>query len=489
MKKKIVTIMLAVAMMSSIVACESNNAVDNQRTESTESTKSDKKQKESDIESNKDNVIDNYAKYSIDDIDSMSEDELIMAAVDCIYREPETALAFLEPAADKDNKDALFLMGYIYGEVYRWQGRPDYEKALEYFEESDELIYSRLCIAEYYYHSAGYGAKNYSGEDLYEACEEAGDADALWDNIEENIEETPYASIAYYVVGRMYRYYNGATYNQELACDLYEKAAELGNPEAMYDYAYFVGSGVCRDKDIDKYTRLLEDSIELNNYYAMYELGRDYIEGKKVAQDIDRGVEMMTEAAENNCILAVKYLGYAYYDGEVVDYDEDKAEEYFAQWIDIDNRESGRLDAYMFLATDYYNGSKVKQDYVKAREYYQILFDAGIVGESYMLGKIYLEGLGIDADIDKGIEYYKIASETHEGEKASMVLAKLYYDGEIVDRDIDEAIKWYERAVECGSWAAAKKLGDIYSTGDGVPVDEQKAQEWYDIEEMLEPEC
>ena len=89
-----------------------------------------KKEKKSDIESNKDNVIDNYAKYSIDDIDSMSEDELIMAAVDCIYREPETALAFLEPAADKDNKDALFLMGYIYGEVYRWQGRPDYEKAL-----------------------------------------------------------------------------------------------------------------------------------------------------------------------------------------------------------------------------------------------------------------------------------------------------------------------------------------------------------------------
>ena len=54
---------------------------------------------------------------------------------------------------------------------------------------------------------------------------------------------------------------------------------------------------------------------------------------------------------------------------------------------------------------------------------------------------MYLQGIGVKQDIKKGIEWYEKASETDEG-YAARQLAKLYSDGELVPEDPEKAAYW-----------------------------------------------
>lgn len=465
MKKKMFIAVMTIGVMSMLAGCGSigNDGISDNK----ESKNRAKTEKEID--------------WSSIDTSQMTDDELIEVAMECIYSDPDQALEFLNPAIEHDNHEAIFLAGYIYGEVYRWQGRPDFQKAIECFDTADDVIFSKMCKAELYYHGDNVGIGYDEGWTLYHKIDDKSlDIDSL--------DQLAYKSVAYYVTGRMYRYYNGAAYDVPLAADLYEKAAELGNPDAMLEYAFFLSAGMERTKDVDAAVELVEESAELGNYDAVLSIGKKYIEGKSVNQDIDKGIAMIEEAADHNNIGAIRYLGYAYHEGEIVSKDDTKSIEYMDKWIELDNQ-YGTLDAYTFLSSEYYNGRKLMQDYERALEYNMVLYNAGRIGTAYTIGIMYENGYGTDIDIDKAIEYYEISAASDEGENAAERLAKMYREGELVDKDIDTAIKWYERAVECGDWMSAKVLGDIYHEGIETPQDEEKANEWYEIYEEMAPSC
>ncbi|AQR72550.1 hypothetical protein BXU08_01715 [Sphingomonas sp. LM7] len=115
------------------------------------------------------------------------------------------------------------------------------------------------------------------------------------------------------------------------------------------------------------------------------------------------------------------------------------------------------------------------------------------------VGKITLQGLGAQSDPVEGVKWLKKAAtapfnpqnetpmfdprqpdrNTAVGE-AAVILGNVYLNGfGPVARDPQEARKWFDRASDVGHVPGAKKLGDLYAEGIGIPRDMARAVTWY----------
>jgi len=131
-------------------------------------------------------------------------------------------------------------------------------------------------------------------------------------------------------------------------------------------------------------------------------------------------------------------------------------------------------------------GTGRKIDYVKAKELFLELAEL-----DYPLAKIWIaqcchKGYGnFQKDVKKA---EKIAKEVVEQVKelakqgdqdAVFLLGRAYWDGLGLDRDYEKAVDWYRKAAEAGNSEAMNNLGISYRDGKGVPQNNEKAAEWF----------
>jgi uncharacterized protein len=98
----------------------------------------------------------------------------------------------------------------------------------------------------------------------------------------------------------------------------------------------------------------------------------------------------------------------------------------------------------------------------------------------YLLGIIYLHGVGLSQDVEQGIRWLTVAAGQGDVE-AQVELAQLYQTGTGVSQDFMQSAQWYEKAAEGGHVGAQLSLADLYIFGRGVPVDYVKAYKWYEV--------
>lgn len=60
-------------------------------------------------------------------------------------------------------------------------------------------------------------------------------------------------------------------------------------------------------------------------------------------------------------------------------------------------------------------------------------------------------------------------------------LGQFYKTGCGVEKDVDLAIDWLVSSAMNGNKGAQILLGNMYSAGDGVSVDKNEADRWYDM--------
>jgi TPR repeat protein len=80
------------------------------------------------------------------------------------------------------------------------------------------------------------------------------------------------------------------------------------------------------------------------------------------------------------------------------------------------------------------------------------------------------------ASVDRGVALCKAAARAGDNE-AQLVLGSAYLTGKPVARDPAEARKWYELAAKQNPLMAARKLGELYASGEGGKRDTKKALE------------
>ena len=100
--------------------------------------------------------------------------------------------------------------------------------------------------------------------------------------------------------------------------------------------------------------------------------------------------------------------------------------------------------------------------------------NSGIAVAKYKLGKMLLNGDGVEKDIPKAIEWLK-QTAVEENEFAEYALGRLFLKGEEVEKDIFAAEEYLLKSASCGNKYAAYLLGKENLSGENFGKDVQKA--------------
>ena len=106
--------------------------------------------------------------------------------------------------------------------------------------------------------------------------------------------------------------------------------------------------------------------------------------------------------------------------------------------------------------------------------------EAGDPAAQTRVGKIYLTGTSVKADVKEAAKWFQQAADKNYPD-ALAALGELTQAGQGVPRNLEEAAKLYRRAAENGSVAGQYNLAYLYEQGSGVPPDEHEAAKWYEL--------
>jgi len=103
---------------------------------------------------------------------------------------------------------------------------------------------------------------------------------------------------------------------------------------------------------------------------------------------------------------------------------------------------------------------------------------SGDVDAQMILGEMYLDGIGVEADHQKAFFWLSKAARSGDSQ-AQYLLGFMYENGLKVAQDMKRAIKWYTEAALQGDILAQYNLAIIYKEGKGeVEKDMKKAFKW-----------
>ena len=232
----------------------------------------------------------------------------------------------------------------------------------------------------------------------------------------------------YHAANNLNRYYEQGdediiTPQPEKAKDLWKIGAELGYPVHQYIYA----------KDLDKAGKKAESfqwhkkAAENGERDSWFYVGLAYEKGEVVPMDCSYAAQCYEKGLEISSVGCFNRLGGLYFDGKGVPQD-------YARGVQLIMKacEQGSTWGYIYLGKACLNGWGVEKDYAKAREYLEKI--TWVDREAYyMLGVIYGQGLGVPADIKKGVEYLQKAGDRQDA-KAELAKYKKTLFGKWVRR-------------------------------------------------------
>ena len=265
-----------------------------------------------------------------------------------IKEDPEKALKYYLPLAEKGNVEVMQLVALVYALAYE-----DEKTAMMWRAKAAEISGNLETIKDV--------AESYSLDEdsenaiiWYKKAAEMGDNQALYNiGIEyENMGAEPNEVICWFEkaiaagyteaeVTVAFRCLRGETYNKDenKAFKLFSKHAELGDDMAIYGLGlcYQMGAGVSKD---DK--KAFECFEKANNFCSKPMLAKCYLEGIGVEKDEEKGFEILAEEnKDDHGGLEVHYLlGECYFFGKGVESDKQKAKELWKKCAEYDDEDS-----------------------------------------------------------------------------------------------------------------------------------------------------
>lgn len=150
-----------------------------------------------------------------------------------------------------------------------------------------------------------------------------------------------------------------------------------------------------------------------------------------------------------------------------------------AEW----NRKYKRARSYL------YESENRPQDFSRAMELFLEEADAGNALAMYDLGRMWADGLGVEADLEKAQKWYQRALDTFryveknlpERKKSYLQyrIGKMYLAGLGTPKDFGTAADWLGRAAEKRHKYAQYTLAGLFAAGKGVKKNPERAAELY----------
>ena len=188
--------------------------------------------------------------------------------------------------------------------------------------------------------------------------------------------------------------------NQTLAAQLYEKAAETGNLEALENIGVMYSKGLGVEKNVTKAMEYLEKAAEMGSAKAHNSMANLYLAGNGVEKDTQTALQHFQTAADSGDIDSQSSLSSLYFSGKIVPKDQKKALEYLLKAV-----AAGHPPAVYQLGKMFLEGSSVVQSCENALTLFWLVATKGPAGRFLQQG------------------YYFIKSEDYEGAYLSFALA------------------------------------------------------------------
>ncbi len=153
-------------------------------------------------------------------------------------------------------------------------------------------------------------------------------------------------------------------------------------------------------------------------------------------------------------------------------------------YSDIDDCDDDDDDALPknFIEETYANGRMafLFGQYKVAYNAWKPLADDGYAKAQAALAWIYHTGNGVEKNIKKAIEWYRLAA--HQGHPiAQNNLGVMFENGTDVPKNNRAAISWYRDAAKSGYSYAQFNLGRMYAEGIGLKLDLEQARYWFHV--------
>jgi TPR repeat protein len=150
--------------------------------------------------------------------------------------------------------------------------------------------------------------------------------------------------------------------NYDVAMRWFQKAADLGNADAMMGVSWIYGNGRGIPRDDARALHWRKMSAEHGNTDAMWLVGTDYEDGKVVPQDYAEAMRWFKKSADLGNAEGMSRIGYLYANGHGVPQDYAEAMRWYKKSADL-----GNTLAMFVIGVFYQFGKGVPKDEAQAR--------------------------------------------------------------------------------------------------------------------------
>ena len=249
-----------------------------------------------------------------------------------------------------------------------------------------------------------------------------------------------------------------------------EKKAKLGDADAMWWMGVRYREGEVVEQDLEKAFEWFQKSAKAEDANGMCLLGDCYRDGEGTGHNIEEAIHWYEKSAALENSYAMWRLGMLYDEGNGVPENPVLGAEWYRK-----SAEAGNTQGMYYLALHYEYGTGVEQNDAEAKKWYRKAADEGYAPAQRRIGRYYAdEGKYKDA-----MRWYEKAAEQGDGVSMNRI-ALLYSNGNGVHQDANKAFGWFQRSAEEGFGWGMYNLAHCYENGDGVQQNDRIAKEWYE---------
>jgi TPR repeat protein len=343
-------------------------------------------------------------------------------------------------------------------------------------------------------------------------------------------------------LGQWYEIGNWVKQDTNLALLYFQKAALLGNRDAMYRLAMAFEGEINLSGDERTSTcmlNIMRIAARLGNPWAIAKLADDLIK-ENTPEKIAQAIVMYKQASDNfkkmtlspsrynfkdlmrQSILLVQKIcdlgdqssallvSNAYETGEYVNNDVKLAFTYCERSANAGHVEgqrnlarmyemgigtvasktmaqnwyetaakNGNVDAMAWLSQNFNDETQTLYIHKQKFQWGKLAAEQGHVISAYNLARMYEEGVGVEKDDEQAIAWFRKAAENAYLPAMFPLAVMLEERSTPTEKDFTEALHWYLKCVEMGNNDAMYIVARMYEEGRGVAQDMSIAIDWY----------
>lgn len=245
--------------------------------------------------------------------------------------------------------------------------------------------------------------------------------------------------------------------------------ADAGDTEAMLALARLYRDGLLTHTDTTKMETWYRKAIAGGNLTAASELGRLWMQpdsGKTDAQ----ALALLMQVAKHDELAVARSIA-ELHERQL------NAKEAVIWYQKAAKDPQPRRAVYMKLAQAHASGWGVEKNDATALQWYKKAADAGSTKATEALMRAYFNGTGTAVDTEEAIQWMEKLFVLNP--KRKYAIAKDFAVGDGLPQSLPRAFMLAMRAAEEGDARGARYVAYAYERGEGVPMNEAKANQWF----------